>query len=105
MTDARIVITTAGSSEEADKLAAALVERRLAACVNIIPQIRSVYRWQGAVESTPEWLLLIKTRTKMFEQVRDTITELHTYELPECIMLEVAEGSKAYLKWIAENLE
>jgi periplasmic divalent cation tolerance protein len=105
MTDARIVLTTAGSSEEAEKIAGAIVERRLAACVNIIPQIRSVYRWHNAVEKATEWLLVIKTRSGAFEQVRDAIKELHSYELPECIMLEVGEGSKGYLDWIAENVE
>ena len=103
MSDARIVLTTAGSQEEAKKIAHALVERRLAACVNIVPQIESVYRWQGKVESAEEWLLLIKTRAGCFERVRDAVKELHSYDLPECVMLEVAAGSSEYLNWIAEN--
>ncbi len=105
MIDARIVLTTAGSPEEAEKIASAIVERHLAACVNIIPQIRSVYRWQGAVEKATEWLLVIKTQAAMFERVRVAIKELHSYELPECIMVEVTQGSKPYLDWIAENVE
>ncbi len=105
MTDACIVLTTAGSSEEAEKIASAIVDRRLAACVNIIPQIRSVYRWHGSVEKAAEWLLVIKTRSVVFERVRDAIKQLHSYELPECIMLEVGDGSKGYLEWIAENVE
>jgi len=103
MTDARIILTTAGSQEEAAKIAHALVERRLAACVNILPQIESVYRWQGKVETAQEWLLLIKTQTEFFERVRDAVKELHSYELPECGMLEVSDGSQKYLDWIAKN--
>jgi periplasmic divalent cation tolerance protein len=105
MSNARIVLTTAGSSEEARKIAHALVERKLAACVNIVPQIESVYRWQGKVESATEWLLVIKTQVHLFEQVRGAIKELHSYDLPECVMLEVAAGSKEYLDWITENID
>ncbi|HWX55424.1 MAG TPA: divalent-cation tolerance protein CutA [Verrucomicrobiae bacterium] len=104
MTQARIVLTTAGSQKEARKLAHALVERRLAACVNIVPQIESVYRWQGKIESAAEWLLLIKTQVSAFDRVRETIQELHSYEMPECVLLEVSSGSSAYLDWIAENV-
>jgi periplasmic divalent cation tolerance protein len=103
MSTARIVLTTAGSQAEAQKIAHALVERKLAACVNIVPQIESVYRWQGKVESATEWLLLIKTQAEVSERVRDAIKELHSYELPECLMLEVNGGSKEYLKWVGEN--
>jgi periplasmic divalent cation tolerance protein len=103
MTDARIVLTTAGSPQEAENIARALVERRLAACVNIVPQIQSVYRWKDKVEQETEWLLIIKTRLNAFEAVREAIKELHSYELPECIMLEVSNGSEAYLNWIDEN--
>jgi periplasmic divalent cation tolerance protein len=103
MSNARIVLTTAGSQDEARKLAHALVERRLAACVNIVPQIESVYRWQGNVETATEWLLVIKTQAGCFERVRDAVKELHSYDLPECVMLEVAAGSSEYLQWLAEN--
>jgi len=103
MSNARIVLTTAGSQEEARKIAHALVDRRLAACVNIVPQVESVYRWQGKVESASEWLLVIKTQASTFEKVRTTIKELHSYDLPECVMLEVTAGSEEYLSWIAEN--
>ncbi len=101
---ARIVLTTAGSQDEARKIARALVERKLAACVNIVPQIESVYRWQGKVESATEWLLVIKTQAAAFERVRDAIRELHSYDLPECVMLKVAGGSEQYLQWIGENV-
>jgi periplasmic divalent cation tolerance protein len=104
MTDKRIVLSTAGSGEEARKIAEALVERRLAACVNIVGPIHSVYRWKGAVESAPEHLLVIKTTTAAFPRVRDAIRELHSYELPECIMLPVEAGGEEYLKWIEESV-
>jgi periplasmic divalent cation tolerance protein len=104
MTNARIVLTTAGSQEEARKLAHALVERRLAACVNIVPQVESIYRWQGKIETAEEWLLLIKTQADLFDRVRNALKELHSYDLPECMMLEVAAGSPEYLGWIAENV-
>ena len=103
MTDARVVLTTAGSPEEAEKIARALVERRLAACVNIVPQIQSVYRWKDKIEHETEWLLIIKTKTNLFESVAGAIKELHSYELPECVMLEVDSGSERYLNWIREN--
>jgi len=98
-----VVLTTAGSSDEGKKIARALVERRLASCVNIVPRIESVYRWKDQLETAKEWLLLIKTRSDAFARVRDAIEELHSYELPECIMLEIAEGDKDYLDWLAKN--
>jgi periplasmic divalent cation tolerance protein len=103
MTDARIMLTTAGSADEARKIAQALVERRLAACVNIVPQIESVYRWQGKIETASEWLLVIKTEAGVFERLRDAIHELHSYELPECLLLEVDASSQEYLEWIAKS--
>jgi len=103
MPNACIVLTTTGSREEARKIAHALVERKLAACVNIVPQIESVYRWQEKVESATEWLLLIKTQAGYFERVSNAIKELHSYDLPECVMLEISAGSNEYLNWIAEN--
>ncbi len=105
MTDKRIVLSTAGSEEEARRIARALVERRLAACVNIVGPIHSVYRWKGAVESAPEHLLIIKTTVAAFPRVRDAIRELHSYELPECVMLSIEAGSDDYLNWIAESMD
>ncbi len=102
MTDKRIVLSTAGSEEEARKIARELVERRLAACVNIVPQIESIYRWQGKVESAREWLLLIKTTAEQFEKVRDAIRELHSYDRPECIAVAIEDGSPEYLRWLAD---
>ena len=100
MTDKRIVLSTAGSEEEAQKIARHLVEHQLAACVNIVPQIESIYRWQGKVESSQEWLLLIKTTAERFPAVRDALLQLHSYELPECIAIGVEDGSAEYLEWI-----
>jgi periplasmic divalent cation tolerance protein len=105
MTDKRIVLSTAGSEQEAHKIAHILVKRRLAACVNIIPQIQSIYRWKGEIESAQEWLLLIKTRADKFPAVRDAIGELHSYEVPECIVVEIEDGSLRYLQWLDKATE
>jgi len=105
MTDKRIVLSTAGSEDEARNIAHHLVEHHLAACVNLVPQIESIYRWQGKIESSQEWLLLIKTTAEKFPAVRDAIRELHSYELPECIAISVEDGSADYLEWIAGSLQ
>ena len=104
MTDKRIVLSTAGSEEEARKIARYLVERQLAACVNLVPRMESIYRWQGNIESSQEWLLLIKTSADQFPAVRDAIRELHSYELPECIALGIEDGSWEYLDWLGDSL-
>src|SRR5437660_2011291 len=105
MSEARIVLSTAGSAEEARKIAQALVERRLAACVNIFPEIESIYRWQGKVESATEWLLLIKTKAANFPAVRDAICALHSYELPECVVIPIEDGSPQYLQWLEDSVK
>jgi periplasmic divalent cation tolerance protein len=105
MTDKRIVLSTAGSAEEAHKIAHYLVEQQLAACVNITPRIESIYRWQGKVESSEEWLLLIKTTAEKFAAVRDAIRQLHSYQVPECIAISVEDGSAEYLEWIGNSLK
>jgi periplasmic divalent cation tolerance protein len=104
MTGNKLVLTTAGSREEAQRIARALVERRLAACVNIVAQIESIYRWKEKIEQAEEWLLLIKTTTSAFEHVRDAIKELHSYQLPECICLDIEDGSAEYLKWLGGSV-
>lgn len=104
MTDKRLVLTTCGSEEEAERIAQYLVENLLAACVNVIPQIKSIYRWQDKVESAREWLLVVKTTSKNFDQVRDAIRGLHSYEVPECISLTVDDGSATYLEWIDDSV-
>jgi periplasmic divalent cation tolerance protein len=104
MTDKRLVLTTCGSLDEARSIAHTLVERQLAACINIVPQIESVYRWQGKIESATEWLLVIKTTQDAFVRVREALGELHSYELPECIEIGIEDGSAAYLGWIGESV-
>ena len=104
MTDKRLVLTTCGSPEEARRIAHELVERRLAACVNIVPQIESVYRWKDEVETAAEWLLLIKTTADVFERLRDAIGKLHSYDVPECVQIAIEDGSEAYLEWIANSV-
>lgn len=102
MTDKRMVFTTTGSKAEAEKIASALVERLHAACVNVVGPIASTYRWQGKVERAEEFLLVIKTTADAVERVRSTIAELHSYELPEFVVLPIESGSEAYLEWIAQ---
>lgn len=104
MTDKRVVLTTCGSLEEARHIAQELVGRRLAACVNIVPQVESVYRWKGEVETAPEWLLLIKTTAAAFERLRDALNELNSYDIPECVEIDIEDGSAAYLEWIANSV-
>lgn len=105
MTDKRLVLTTAGSRDEARRIAEALVDRRLAACVNVVPGILSIYRWKGKREEANEWLLLIKTTHAAFERVRDAIKEMHSYDLPECLCLTIEDGSEEYLNWLAESVK
>lgn len=105
MTDKRIVLSTAGSESEARKIAHHLVEHQLAACVNIVSQIESIYRWKEKVESSKEWLLIIKTSADRCPEVLDAIRELHSYELPECVALAIEDGSSAYLEWLADSLK
>jgi len=100
-----VVFCTAGSEAEASRIAGALVERRLAACVNVVPGISSTYRWEGAVRTDSEWLLIVKTRRDRFEDVRSAIRELHSYELPEIVMLDIAAGDPGYLAWIDANVD
>jgi periplasmic divalent cation tolerance protein len=104
MTDARIILTTTGSREEAEKIANALVQRELAACVNIVGPITSIYRWKGAVESSEEFLLLIKTTEDAFSPVRDAVRELHSYELPEFVELGISRGEGKYLAWLEKSV-
>jgi periplasmic divalent cation tolerance protein len=105
MPEPAIVLCTAGSDAEAGAIALALVERRLAACVNVVPGVSSTYRWEGAVRTDGEWLLIVKTRSDRFDDVRNAIRELHSYELPEILMLDIARGDDAYLAWITASLD
>jgi periplasmic divalent cation tolerance protein len=100
--DEIIVFITASSEEEAAKIARALVEARLAGCVNIIKNIRSIYSWQGKIEDEPEVLMIVKTQKSLFDSLTKKVEELHSYTVPEIIVLPIAEGSKDYLKWLRE---
>jgi periplasmic divalent cation tolerance protein len=96
-----VVLVTAPTAERAAELARTLVEERLAACGNVVPGLRSIYRWEGKVEDEPEALLLLKTTRARFEALRDRVLALHPYQVPEVIALPVEAGSAAYLDWIA----
>jgi len=102
--DAIIILTTTDSSAEADKIAKYLIEQRLAACVNIIPEIKSHYRWKGEVVSDEEWLLVIKTSTKVELKIVESIKNLHSYDLPEIVILPIGGGNNEYLQWIRESV-
>ena len=97
------ILTTVGNQEEARRIADALIERRLAGCVHIVGPVESVYRWQGKIETASEWQCWIKTRREQYEAVAGVIRELHSYELPEILVLPVIAGSPAYLKWLADE--
>ncbi|NES94798.1 MAG: divalent-cation tolerance protein CutA [Desertifilum sp. SIO1I2] len=99
-----IVLVTASSEAEAVAIAQALVEAKLAACVNFTP-IHSVYTWQGIVESTPEWQLIIKTDLRLFAALEAKIQQIHSYELPEIIAIPLIAGSQPYLQWISEQTQ
>ncbi len=97
-----IILVTASSEQEGATIGRALVEEGLAACTNIIPRIRSVYRWKQKIWDEAETLLIIKSREELFERIRDRIKELHSYEVPEITAVGLAKGDPAYLQWIEE---
>ena len=99
------IVTTVGSEEEANRIAGEIVGRRQAACVNILTGVRSVYRWKGRICRDSEYLLIVKTLASEFEAVRETIHELHSYELPEILAFSIAEGDPRFLEWIAESCD
>lgn len=103
--NATVVVTSVGTEEQANLIARELVARRHAGCVNIIPGVRSVYRWKGRICNDSEYLLVVKTMASEFEAVRAAIRELHTYELPEILAFPVAQGDSAFLDWIAAGLD
>jgi periplasmic divalent cation tolerance protein len=104
MADHIQVQTTAGSEEEAELIAGALVERRLAACVQVVGPIASTYRWKGAVERDREWLCLLKTESSRYGEVEEAIRELHSYEEPEIIATPIVAGSSGYLGWVSDSV-
>ncbi len=101
--DAAVVLTTTSSAEQAESIARALVDRRLAACVSVVPGVRSFYRWQGAVQDDREVLLVIKAAPSAFEALRSAIRELHAYDTPEIVMLPIAAGDPDYLAWLSRE--
>jgi periplasmic divalent cation tolerance protein len=105
MSDYVQVLTTAGSEEEAGRIAGLLVERRLAACVQVVGPITSRYRWEGEVEEEREWQCLAKTTRAAYEAVEAAIREAHSYDEPEIIATPIVAGSPGYLAWIDENVD
>ncbi len=99
-----IALTTAPSREVAMTLARTMVDRRLAACVNVLP-CTSVYRWEGAVQQEEEHLMVIKTRRTYIDDIRDLLENEHPYDLPELVSMEVEDGSADYLKWLRDETE
>jgi periplasmic divalent cation tolerance protein len=104
MTDKRVFLTTVPSREEANTIASELVSRRLAACVNILGPISSVYHWQGEMERSEEFLLLVKSTEANTLPIQDALRELHSYQVPELIGLPVECGIESYLEWIAASV-
>jgi periplasmic divalent cation tolerance protein len=104
MTDKVIVYTTCGKAEDAESLAQRLIEQRLAACVNVVPGVRSYYRWQGKIENDAEFLLIIKTARGLVESLRLELEKLHPYELPELIVAPIIDGSPNYLAWLENEV-
>ena len=104
MTDYVQVLTTVSSPEEAERICDALIEDRLAACVQVAGPVSSIYRWQGAVEREQEWQCLAKTEARLYEEVEAAIRRVHSYEEPEILAIPVLAGSRGYLDWISANL-
>ncbi len=100
MTDKIAVLSACESEEQALRIARRLIERHLAACVNIVPGLTSVYRWKGAIEESREWLLIIKTRRELFGVLRSELEREHSYEVPEILALPIVDGAEAYLRWL-----
>jgi len=102
MPESLVVFVTCGSEEEGLKIAHALIEERLAACVNLVSPIRSIYRWEGKVWDEKEWLLIIKTQTARFDDLEKRVKALHSYSLSEIIALPIIKGSSSYLNWLKD---
>ena len=102
MSEFIVVLITCGSEEEALKIAHSLVEERVAACVNLVSPVRSIYRWEGKIWDEKEWILIIKTQKERFEELEKRVKSLHSYSVPEIIGLPIVEGASPYLKWLGE---
>jgi periplasmic divalent cation tolerance protein len=105
MSDYIQVFTTAASQEEAARIARVLVEARLAACVQVLGPITSTYRWQGAIETSQEWLCIAKTTKSLYPEVERAIRQTHSYQVPEILAVEVAAGSAEYLAWLGGEVK
>jgi len=105
MPEPLVVLMTAGSQEEAERIAQALVAEMLAACVNVVPGVTSIYRWEGQVQRDQEWLLLAKSRRDVLDRLVERVQALHSYEVPEIIALPLAGGSEPYLDWLDSVVE
>jgi periplasmic divalent cation tolerance protein len=105
MTEILQVSTTTDKREDVEKISKAMVEKRLAACVQIVGPITSYYRWKGNLENAEEWLLIIKTRSELYPQIEDAIKAVHSYETPEIIAVSVTAGSSDYLDWLKSETE
>jgi periplasmic divalent cation tolerance protein len=101
--DFRMVFVMAANEDEAGRIARALVEERLAACVNIVGPVHSVYRWRGTIENASEYMLVIKTSMRHFSKLERRVRELHSYEVPEIVAVTLTAGSKPYVAWLAES--
>jgi periplasmic divalent cation tolerance protein len=104
VTDKIVVLVTAGTLPESRKIARTLIESRLAACVNIMPPVQSIYRWQGKVSNSREFLLIIKTTRSLFNDLKLAVTRVHSYTTPEIISLPIVDGSADYLQWIESSV-
>lgn len=104
MTGDIVILCTCSSADEAQRVATFLLDERLAACVNVLPSVRSHYWWQGAIESAEENLLLIKSSAGLFPAVQDAVRKVHSYDVPELLALPVVDGSADYLEWLRSNL-
>lgn len=103
VTDVRVVLCTVPSEQVAETIARALLEERLAACVNVLPGVRSLYRWQGKVEDERELLLVMKTQAARYDELERRVRELHPYEVCEVLALDVAAGAAGYLGWVLQE--
>jgi periplasmic divalent cation tolerance protein len=104
MTDAIVVFVTAPTADKAADIARTLVEEGLAACGNVVPGLRSIYRWEGKVHDEPEALLILKSRAPLFEALRQRVVQVHPYQCPEVLRLDVPEGHAPYLQWIRDSV-
>jgi periplasmic divalent cation tolerance protein len=105
MSDKIVVLMTVGSQQEAEQIAAKLVAEMLAACVNVIPGVTSIYRWEGKVQRDQEWLLVAKSREDVLPALVERVQALHSYDLPEIIALPLVGGSEPYLRWVEREVQ